>query len=97
MRHFIYGVHLERNLHLALARKRVDEDWDLAALRLLEQQRRTALLHGPVGELRNFEPRIHREPNAFQLAFLLQRANEVAQIIVSHANLIVGRKLLGLL
>src|SRR6266849_2503039 len=47
------------------------------------------MLHGAVGELRDFESRIHLERNALQLAVLLQRSDEVTQIIVSHANLIV--------
>ena len=54
------------------------------ALGLFEQQRRAALLHGAVGELGDFENRIHLERDALQFSFFFQRADEVAQIAIGH-------------
>ena len=62
----------------------VDQHRDARALGPLEQQRRTAALHGAVGELGDLEHRVHFHRDALQLAVLLQRAHEVPQVRVGH-------------
>ena len=83
-RHLFHRLHFQRDLHLAHGGEGVDQHRDAVALRLLEQQRGAALLHGAVGKFGDFEDRVHFEGNALQFLVLLQRADEVAQIAIGH-------------
>ena len=51
---------------------------------MLKQQSRTALLDRAIGELGDFQARIHLDRNALQLMVLFQRADELAQILIGH-------------
>src|ERR1039457_138684 len=83
-RHFFHRIHFQRDLHLARAREAVDEHRNVAPLRLLEQQRRTSVLHRPVGKLGDLEIRVHFERNSPQLVFLFERGDELAQVAICH-------------
>ena len=83
-RDLVHRIHFERDLHPAHAGEAVDQHRNVVALRLFEQQRRSACFHRAVGELGDLEHRIHFERDALQLSFLFQRANELAQIAVGH-------------
>ena len=69
-----------------VAGERVDQHRHVRALRLLEQQRRTAVLHAAVGELGDLQVRIDFKRNALQFAVLFQRADEVAQVVIGHKS-----------
>jgi hypothetical protein len=83
-RDLLDGVDFERELHFPHRRERVDQDRNRGALGLLEEQGGAALLDGAVGKFGDLEDRIHFERNALQLLVLLQGANEIAQIAISH-------------
>src|SRR5258708_4309703 len=80
----LHRVHLQRDLHFARARKTVDEHRNIAALGLLEQQRGSAILHGPIREFGDFEIRINFERDALQLVVFFKRGDEVAQVAIRH-------------
>ncbi len=77
----VHGLHFQRDLHPAHAGESVDQHRNRAAFGLLEQQRRTALLDGAVGEFGDLEIGIDFERNALEFACSLQCGDEVTQIV----------------
>src|SRR5690242_12522393 len=54
------------------------------ALRMLEQERRTAGLHGAVDNLRDLEVRVDLGDDADELALALEQRDPVAEILGGH-------------
>ena len=67
----VVGRALERHLHPLGAGESVDQHRHFRALGIFKQQRRTAVLHAAVGELRDLQFGIDLERNALQLPALL--------------------------
>jgi 3-oxoacyl-[acyl-carrier protein] reductase len=77
-------IDLQRYLHAARRGEGVDQNGNLRALGLLEQQRGAAGLHRAVGELGDFQVRIHLEGNALKLLLFFESLDKGAQIGVGH-------------
>src|ERR1700728_759828 len=84
LRHFVQRVNFQRHTHAPLAPQKVRHRRNLRPFRPLEQQRRPARLHHPVGYLRHLQDGIHLRRNLLQLAFFFQHPDKFPQIPISH-------------
>jgi hypothetical protein len=76
----------QRHRHPFPGRERVDHDRDGRADGVLEQERRAAPLHHPVGDLGDLEFGIDPRGDALQLAGPLQRPKKLLKTAVGHGS-----------
>ncbi len=77
-------IHFEGDLHAAHAGEGVDEDGDGGAFGFFKEQGGAVRFDGAVGEFGDFEIGIDFEGDAFQLAFLFEGADKIAEVAVGH-------------
>ena len=70
--------------HAALGAEDVDEDGNIVALDVLEEEGRATALDHPVAYLRDLQVPANWGGNPFQLPTVLQQGNEVTQVFVRH-------------
>ena len=77
-------VDAEREAHAPLGAELVDQQRMLRALRILEEERRAAGLHGAVDDLRDLEVGIDLGRHANELTLALEQGDPVAEILRRH-------------
>src|SRR5690606_30936219 len=85
--HFPQGCHIfltHAEGHPLRGAEEVGKYGNRMSLDVLEQQRGAAPLEGAVADFGDFQVRVHCGGDAFELAALFEKANEVAQISVFH-------------
>ena len=75
--HLLDGADFERDLHPPRGAERVDEHRHRAVFHIFKKQRRSAALRDAVGDLGNFQERVHFDRDPLQLVRLLQGANKL--------------------
>ena len=74
-------------MNAPVASEHVDEQWNAGALRVLEEQSRSAGARDALGDLGDFQQRVHFGGHALELPFFFQARDELAQVPIRHASL----------